>query len=276
VAHNPVLPQAGQPVQVTARVIDPDGVASLNLRWRNDTSSSATTSTLMRDDGQGGDAVAGDGAYTGTIPAQANGTVVAFYLAAIDNLSATNLFPQDVFPESGQTRVFPTDAVSRELVLRWGERIMPGSFGNYRLWLTSGNTARWNTRRPTLNNAVMDATFVYNNYRVIYNMKPQYAGSPWHRGQMTSGPDGGQRVDYDIEFPNDDRFLGESDAVWNNPGNPGGTGSILGSMIGALIMGVLRNGSNMSDWPNYMQEIIIGIVIILAVALDRLRQRRAA
>jgi ribose transport system permease protein len=56
----------------------------------------------------------------------------------------------------------------------------------------------------------------------------------------------------------------------------GGTGSILGSMIGALIMGVLRNGSNMSDWPNYMQEIIIGIVIILAVALDRLRQRRAA
>jgi ribose transport system permease protein len=30
----------------------------------------------------------------------------------------------------------------------------------------------------------------------------------------------------------------------------GGTGSILGSMIGALIMGVLRNGSNMSDWPN--------------------------
>jgi ribose transport system permease protein len=56
----------------------------------------------------------------------------------------------------------------------------------------------------------------------------------------------------------------------------GGTGSILGSMIGALIMGVLRNGSNMSDWPNYMQEIIIGVVIILAVALDRLRQRRTA
>jgi ribose transport system permease protein len=55
----------------------------------------------------------------------------------------------------------------------------------------------------------------------------------------------------------------------------GGTGSILGSMIGALIMGVLRNGSNMSDWPNYMQEIIIGAVIILAVVLDRLRHRRA-
>jgi ribose transport system permease protein len=56
----------------------------------------------------------------------------------------------------------------------------------------------------------------------------------------------------------------------------GGTGSILGSMIGALIMAVLRNGSNQMGWPNYMQEIIIGVVIIFAVALDRLRQRKAA
>lgn len=56
----------------------------------------------------------------------------------------------------------------------------------------------------------------------------------------------------------------------------GGSGSILGSMIGALIMAVLRNGSNQSGWPTYMQEIIIGIVIILAVAVDRLRHRRTA
>src|SRR5207237_7922623 len=52
----------------------------------------------------------------------------------------------------------------------------------------------------------------------------------------------------------------------------GGTGSILGSMIGALIMAVLRNGSNQMGWPTYMQEIIIGVVIIIAVAVDRLRQ----
>jgi ribose transport system permease protein len=56
----------------------------------------------------------------------------------------------------------------------------------------------------------------------------------------------------------------------------GGSGSILGSMIGALIMAVLRNGSNQMGWPTYMQEIIIGIVIILAVGLDKLRQSRAA
>jgi ribose transport system permease protein len=54
----------------------------------------------------------------------------------------------------------------------------------------------------------------------------------------------------------------------------GGTGSILGSMIGALIMAVLRNGSNQMGWQNFTQEIIIGIVIIIAVGLDSFRQRR--
>ena len=51
----------------------------------------------------------------------------------------------------------------------------------------------------------------------------------------------------------------------------GGSGSILGSLIGALIMAVLRNGSNQMGWPTYMQEIIIGAVIIIAVGVDKLR-----
>ncbi|MBL9209352.1 MAG: ABC transporter permease [Opitutaceae bacterium] len=56
----------------------------------------------------------------------------------------------------------------------------------------------------------------------------------------------------------------------------GGVGTILGSMIGALIMAVLRNGSQQMGWPTYFQEIIIGLVIIVAVFVDRLRQGRQA
>lgn len=56
----------------------------------------------------------------------------------------------------------------------------------------------------------------------------------------------------------------------------GGVGSILGSMIGALIMAILRNGTNQLGWQTYTQEIIIGIVIILAVGIDKLRQRKHA
>ncbi|HYT84772.1 MAG TPA: ABC transporter permease, partial [Gemmatimonadales bacterium] len=51
----------------------------------------------------------------------------------------------------------------------------------------------------------------------------------------------------------------------------GGEGSIFGSVVGALIMAFLRNGCQQMAWPNYIQEIIIGAIIVLAVALDRLR-----
>lgn len=53
----------------------------------------------------------------------------------------------------------------------------------------------------------------------------------------------------------------------------GGEGSVLGTMVGVLIMSFLRNGCTMMGWPNYIQEIIIGAIIVVAVALDRLRHR---
>jgi ribose transport system permease protein len=52
----------------------------------------------------------------------------------------------------------------------------------------------------------------------------------------------------------------------------GGVGTILGSMIGALIMAVLRNGTQQMGWSTSIQEFIIGFTIIVAVFLDRLRQ----
>ena len=51
----------------------------------------------------------------------------------------------------------------------------------------------------------------------------------------------------------------------------GGEGSVFGSIVGALIMAFLRNGCQQMGWPNYIQEIIIGIIIVVAVALDRVR-----
>lgn len=56
----------------------------------------------------------------------------------------------------------------------------------------------------------------------------------------------------------------------------GGEGSVLGSIVGALIMTVIRSGCSQMGLPNWVQEIVTGGIIVLAVALDRLRQRRAA
>ena len=55
----------------------------------------------------------------------------------------------------------------------------------------------------------------------------------------------------------------------------GGEGTIAGAMVGALTMAFLRNGTQQMGWPNYIQEIIIGIIIVLAVAADRVRRSRA-
>jgi ribose transport system permease protein len=51
----------------------------------------------------------------------------------------------------------------------------------------------------------------------------------------------------------------------------GGEGSIGGAMIGALVMAFLRNGCQQMGWANYVQEIIIGVIIVAAVAADRRR-----
>lgn len=54
----------------------------------------------------------------------------------------------------------------------------------------------------------------------------------------------------------------------------GGEGSILGTLVGALIMSVIRSGCAQMQMPNWVQEIITGAIIVAAVALDRWRHRR--
>lgn len=54
----------------------------------------------------------------------------------------------------------------------------------------------------------------------------------------------------------------------------GGQGSVAGTLIGALIMAVLRNGCNLLNVDSNWQLIIIGMMIILAVFYDNVRRRR--
>jgi ribose transport system permease protein len=56
----------------------------------------------------------------------------------------------------------------------------------------------------------------------------------------------------------------------------GGEGSVLGCLIGALIMQVLQSGCSQMGWPNWVQEIVTGAIIVVAVALDRFRHRSSA
>jgi regulation of enolase protein 1 (concanavalin A-like superfamily) len=205
VTHTPTVPAASQPVVVTTQAHDPDGIQSLTLYYRLDPATSYS-SVPMNDKGTGGDAIAGDGVYSATIPGQAANQVVAFYIAATDKLGAATRFPA----------LRPTDNEPvRECVIMFGDGNPGGSFGVYHLWITQTNITRW-ANLSDLSNEGNDCTFV-NNTRVIYNLQGRFAGSPYHQEFNTPT---GSLCHYKWEFNDDDKFLGATDFnKIHQPGN---------------------------------------------------------
>jgi ribose transport system permease protein len=53
----------------------------------------------------------------------------------------------------------------------------------------------------------------------------------------------------------------------------GGRGSIVGTFLGAMLIGVLRNGLNLMNVNSYVQQVVVGCVILTAVLLDKFRKR---
>jgi ribose transport system permease protein len=56
----------------------------------------------------------------------------------------------------------------------------------------------------------------------------------------------------------------------------GGKGTITGTLIGALIIGVLNNGLQIMSVPQEWQSVILGCVILLAVYTDRVRKKETS
>ncbi len=195
VTHDPAVPAANQPVIVSARVSDPDDVASFTLRYRLDPSS-VTTDIAMNDAGVNGDAIAGDGVYSATLPGRPATNDIAFILLATDNLGANSRFPELV----------PDNAPARECVVFFGDPSPTNLFGTYHLWLTQSNVNRWKSL-PIMSNEDIDGTLVYNN-RIIYNMGGRYSGGPFH--QSYDGPAGNKACHYIWTMPKDDLLLGSS------------------------------------------------------------------
>jgi hypothetical protein len=201
VAHAPILPAANEPIVVTARIVDPDAVGNVLLYYRIDPSTTFAQ-IAMTDSGGAPDLHEGDDVYSAMIPGQPAGTLIAFYILAADDAN------------TGPPGLFPADAPFRECLVRVGETVRSGSIATYRLWVTQSNLTFWAQRERNANDG-MDCTFVYGNSRVIYNARTLYSGSPWHTAnQPYTGPLG-NTCDYEVEFPADDRLLGQQDFVLN-------------------------------------------------------------
>ena len=219
VKHSPVLPAAYESIRITARVDDPDGLSSFVVKYRLDPNVNYTSVTMI-DKGTGGDAVAGDGIFTATIPGQAAGTLVAFYVEAGDRINT---------PAVG---VFPATAPARECLARVGETQPVGNYPVYRIWMTQATSDRWSNRNK-MDNSPFDITFVLGNTRALYNVEALYAGSPYIAPGYC-GPACG-RCGYSITVPADDQFLGEQDLVLDWPGGHGGETSAMQEQMGYFI-----------------------------------------
>jgi hypothetical protein len=93
VAHSPIIPGPNDAVTVTARTIDEQTAGlSLTLNCRVD-SQPAFAKLSMFDDGRHGDGDSGDRVYGAEIPAQPDGTVIEFYIEAVDAGSSVRTWP---------------------------------------------------------------------------------------------------------------------------------------------------------------------------------------
>jgi hypothetical protein len=147
----------------------------------------------MNDGGTNGDLLAGDGVYTGLIPGQSSGALVAFRVQATDGFAPM------------ATTQFPEDAPVRECLVRVGESVPPGAFATYRMWMTQATFDRWSAAEKS-SNEDSDTTFAYGDYRVVYNVGVHYGSSQNYSTILTTPT--GTLVGYNMTFPEDDQLLG--------------------------------------------------------------------
>jgi len=137
VTHTPIVPRDTEAVVVSARIIDevPTGV-TVTLHYRIDVSEYHNDAGIyphhelkeynhvtMLDDGAAGDGAAGDGIYAVAIPAQRDGTIVEFYIEAMDSIFYSRTWPApsliDGIPEQVTNALYQVD----------------NTFGGYMYWV---------------------------------------------------------------------------------------------------------------------------------------------
>ncbi len=182
VMHTPPFPEPGQPVPVTARVSDSDGVRSVQVFHRAGSAAGEFQSTSLFDDGLHGDGASGDGVYGGQLPGFSNRIRVVYYVEAVDTTGAARRFPVDA---PGRTCLFQVQSPPRS-----------SNRDAYSLILDTQRTAELQARQLHSND-LLDGAFVFEDERAHYNIGTRYRGSPWGRPS---------RASYRVRFPRDDVF----------------------------------------------------------------------
>lgn len=185
--HSPVVPPTNQPVTISVRVADPDGVVSATLNYRVNPATTFITVPM---------ALQSSGEWTGTIPGQTAGRIVHFYVEAEDTLGATAFAPAKGPASRALYQV--ADGQGTALPAHELRLIMLDADRDFMLNATN-----------VMSNARNGATLIYDRSEVFYDAGAKLQGTVASRIR-----DGDNYVSYDIDFPEDQLFRG----VQNNIG----------------------------------------------------------
>lgn len=227
--HLPVVPRSTDSVTVTARLIDELGTAAgAKVYWRVDAlTPNPWSEATMRDDGLGGDAVAGDGVWTAVLPPQADKAVVEFYIQATDGvLSRTWPAATDI----GQTAnllyqvdntVYTGDAPLFRFIMTEAERLEIADIGD-------GTTDGISEQES---NAQMNITFIASDGN---ETDVRYCAAIRNRGH---GSRTGPPNNYRLNLPSDRPWNGYTAVNYNCRTIQS---QIIGSLVHALAGSAVR------------------------------------
>jgi hypothetical protein len=192
--HSPAVPTSTQPVLVTARVSSATPLTAVNLVERIDSTAgnNAWTSRPMNDNGTGGDLVAGDGVYSASVPARADGTITQFYVSAANSGGRENTAPRDPL---GVAAVHGTTLGIQERPAMWivdnspppsepgllVQRFILSQYHRGALASATGFSSLHDWDHPRMSNYAWNSTIIINESEILYNGEIRRGGSTWTR-----------------------------------------------------------------------------------------------
>ena len=183
-AHTPVVPAASNAVTVSARVADPDNVASASLFYRVATGSWLNVAMTS----------GADGRHSATIPAQAAGSLVQFHVRGTDGLGAVADFP------AGGTTGGAFYRVAN------GDSDLSGVRGNLRVLISPESETTLFTNTNRMSNDTFAGTVIEDERTVYYGCRVKLKGSAFGRYAATE-------FGYSLDFPAEQPFRGVHTSV---------------------------------------------------------------
>ncbi|RIK78824.1 MAG: hypothetical protein DCC68_14305 [Planctomycetota bacterium] len=162
--HAPAVPQIGQAVTVSVVPSDPDGIASLAVKYSVNAAQFASVAMTM-------DA---DGVWRAQIPGQAASAIVQFYVEGNDALGATSTYPA-------------AGPASRALYKVNDNAATAGPRHNFRVVMLASDAAFMHQEINAQSNHRLGATIVYGEQQVYYDVGIRVKGSGYSRGGAATG-----------------------------------------------------------------------------------------